>query len=266
MPETDFTEEICLLNTKSSSAAINRRLKEGEQMLQQILVIDDDPLAQNELRKELENDGAEVVCVSSVYEALQTFLNRELSLVILDVGLSECDGYRLLEVMQTAKPIPILALSSKSRKPYKGVDSAKCEDFLCAGKPYCLQDSLKLAQQAIHSCIACDAQSQYHYTLVCGKDLIINPDKREVLLKGHPLELTRKEFDLLFCLARHPGQVLSREQLYSQVWAEDKAINVDEVVKTHIKTIRKKLSQAGTEYIQNVWGVGYRFQIDQGGE
>lgn len=123
-----------------------------------------------------------------------------------------------------------------------------------------------MAQQAIRSCSECDAQSKYHYTLVCGKDLIINPEKREVLLKGHPLELTRKEFDLLFCLARHPGQVLSREQLYNLVWTEDNAINVDDVIKTHIKTLRKKLSQADTEYIQNVWGVGYRFQINQGGE
>ena len=80
------------------------------------------------------------------------------------------------------------------------------------------------------------------------------------------MELTRKEFDLLFCLARHPGQVLSREQLYNLVWTEDNAINVDDVIKTHIKTLRKKLSQADTEYIQNVWGVGYRFQINQGGE
>lgn len=235
-------------------------------MIERILVIDDESVECNDLRKELESDGAEVICVGSVYEALQAFLNNDFSLVILDVGLSECDGYQLLEVMQTAKPIPILALSSKNRQSYRDVNPTICKDFLCGGAPYCLQDSLKLAQQAIRSCSECDAQSKYHYTLVCGKDLIINPEKREVLLKGHPLELTRKEFDLLFCLARHPGHVLSREQLYNLVWTEDNAINVDDVIKTHIKTLRKKLSQADTEYIQNVWGVGYRFQINQGGE
>ena len=83
-----------------------------------------------------------------------------------------------------------------------------------------------------------------------------------MLLKGQQLELTKKEFDLLFCLAKHPGQVLSREQIYDYVWNEDTAFNVDDVVKAHIKAIRKKLSPADTKYIQTVRGVGYRFQID----
>lgn len=231
-------------------------------MIKRVLVIDDDPAAQNEVQKELENDCTEVICVGSVREALQTFLSREFALVILDADLSECDGYRLLEVMQTAKPIPILALSSKSRHPCEETDSIEYEDAIHAGIPYCLRDSLKIAKRAICSCTECETTGKYHYALVCGKDLIINPDRREVLLKGQPLELTKKEFDLLFCLAKHPGQVLSREQLYSQVWTEDTAFNVDDVVKAHIKTLRKKLALADIEYIQNVWGVGYRFQID----
>lgn len=68
-------------------------------MLKRILVIDDDPAGQNEVRKELESDCTEVVCVESVHEALQTFLSREFALVILDADLSECNGYSLLEVM-----------------------------------------------------------------------------------------------------------------------------------------------------------------------
>lgn len=231
-------------------------------MIERILVINDEPIECNNLRKELKNNGVEVICVSSVYEALQAFLNNDFSLVILDVDLSECDGYRLMEVMQTAKPIPVLVLSSKSRQTHRDVSVSTLEDYSYSRASYCLQDSLKLVQQAIRSCSECDDQGKYHYTLVCGKDLIINPEKREVLLKGHPLELTRIEFDLLVFLARHPGQVLSREQLYSQVWSEDTAINVDDVVKAHIKTIRKKLSEADTKYIQNVWGVGYRFHIE----
>ena len=83
-----------------------------------------------------------------------------------------------------------------------------------------------------------------------------------MLLKGQSLELTKTEFDILFCLAKHPGQVLSREQIYDYVWNGDSAFNVDDVVKAHIKAIRKKLAAADTQYIQNVWGVGYRFQID----
>lgn len=81
-------------------------------------------------------------------------------------------------------------------------------------------------------------------------DFIINPAKRQVFLKGNVLNLTRKEFDLLFYLASHAGQILSREQIYRAVWNEDSAYNVDESVKSHIKSLRKKLLPSGKEYIK----------------
>lgn len=101
------------------------------------------------------------------------------------------------------------------------------------------------------------------YTLAFGMDLIIDPVKHQATLKGEPLNLTRKEFDLLFHLASHAGQVLSREQLYNAVWKETTAYNVDEQVKAHIKALRRKLIPAGKEYIKNEWGVGYRFSSEE---
>lgn len=106
-----------------------------------------------------------------------------------------------------------------------------------------------------------DKEKRY-YTLVFGKDLMIDPKSRKATLRGEALNLTKKEFDLLFCLARHAGQVLSREQLYTQVWENDHSYNVDNLVKAHIKTLRKKLTPANREYIKNVWGIGYCF-IDE---
>ena len=67
---------------------------------------------------------------------------------------------------------------------------------------------------------------------------------------------------MLFWLASNPGKVFTREQLYDHVWEEQAAHNVDEVVKHHIKTLRKKLTASNTEYIKNVWGIGYRFEHD----
>lgn len=231
-------------------------------MAKRVLVIDNDPANHDEVRRELESECTEVICVNSVQDALKIFLNWEFSLVILDAGLSECDGYSLLEVMQTIKPTPILALSSRHRKGSEGAASPNSKFDINSKMPYCLKDSLRLAQRAICSYSECETAGKCHYAFVCGKDLVINPDKHEVLLKGQPLELTKTEFDILFCLAKHQGQVLSREQIYDYVWNEDSAFNVDNVVKAHIKAIRKKLAAADTQYIQNVWGVGYRFQID----
>jgi len=98
------------------------------------------------------------------------------------------------------------------------------------------------------------------YTLAFGKDLIIEPDTRQVMLNGKQLKMTRKEFDLLLLLASNAGRVFSCDQLYDQVWDDQAAFNVEEVVKYHIKSLRKKLMASDTEYIHNVWGIGYRFQ------
>jgi DNA-binding winged helix-turn-helix (wHTH) protein len=98
------------------------------------------------------------------------------------------------------------------------------------------------------------------YTLAFGKDLVIDPNARTVYLKGRELSLTKKEFDLLFCLASNPGKVFSREQLYNHVWDDTSAYNVSGVVKTHISSLRQKMIGADAEYIKNIWGVGYKFE------
>ena len=231
-------------------------------MTKRVLVINDDPAEQKEICSELEQDCTEVICVESVQDALHVFLNYEFILVILDADMSECDGYGLLEVMQTAKPTPILALSSRYRRYFEGEASYNNRYDTTSEKPYCLKDSMQLVQHAIFSVLSHENIAKCNYALVCGKDLVINPDKREALLKGQPLKLTRTEFDILVFLATHPGQVLSREQIYDHIWNENSAFNIDDVVKAHIKAIRKKLIDADTQYIQTVWGVGYRLQID----
>ena len=74
------------------------------------------------------------------------------------------------------------------------------------------------------------------------------------------MSLTRKEFDLLFCLASNPGKVFSREQLYDHVWDDTSAFNVSGVVKTYISALRQKMVGADAEYIKNIWGVDYKFE------
>ena len=100
---------------------------------------------------------------------------------------------------------------------------------------------------------------QNYSTLTFGTDLIIDPLHRQVLSKGSLLKLTRKEFNMLHFLASHPGQVFTREQLYTRIWRCDSDFNVDEAVRSHIKFLRRKLASSGKEYIQTVWGIGYRF-------
>lgn len=103
-----------------------------------------------------------------------------------------------MEVMQTAKLTPILALSSRHRQGSEAAVSLNSKFDINSEMPYGLKDSLRLAQRAICSYSECETVEKCHYAFVCGKDLVINPDKHEVLLKGQSLELIKTEFDILF--------------------------------------------------------------------
>ncbi len=227
-------------------------------MKKSILIINENISAALEMKHNLSSPGTEILCVCSMAEALQTFIKSEFCLIILDAGISAEDDHRLLRAMRKARTTPILILSSQSCHVERlKVFEAGAHAYI--GEPYSLEECLAQAQALMQ--LYCDLKPQKDvcYTLAFGKDLVIDPQTRQVLLNGRDLQFTRKEFDLLFCLASNPGQVFSREQLYEQVWDEHAAYNVDGVVKSQIRLLRQKLSATGREYIKNVWGVGYRF-------
>lgn len=95
--------------------------------------------------------------------------------------------------------------------------------------------------------------------LIFGTELTIDPNGRIVKVNGEDLNITKKEFDLFLCLVRNRKQVLSVEQLYEEIWGDEPDEKKLKTVKSHIYTLRKKLSSTGKNYIQNSWGTGYRF-------
>lgn len=230
-------------------------------MKKKIMVINTDEGIAQEIKKSLISQDTNVLCVSSMYEALPLLMEQEFCLIILDAKISAEDNYNLLKVLQKIRTIPILILSSKGSNTER-LQVLKAGAHAYIGKPYSLEECLAQAQSLMQLYCELKPQRDICYTLVFGKNLIIDPLARQVILNGEALHFTRKEFDLLFCLASNPGQVFSRKQLYNHVWDEHSAYNVDEVVKAQIKLLRQKLSSTGKEYIQNVWGVGYRFRSE----
>ncbi len=230
-----------------------------------ILIINANMAATQAIKHNLTSPDTEILCVSSMAEALQTFIKTEFCLIILDAGISAEDDHKLLKAMRKARTTPILILSSQSCHVERlKVFQAGAHAYI--GEPYSLEECLAQAQSLMELYCDLKPQQEIYYTLAFGKDLVIDPATRKVFLKGKDLRLTKKEFDLLFCLASNPGQVFSREQLYDHVWDEYSAHNVDEVVKAQIKLLRQKLSDTGRDYIKNVWGVGYRFQNEPNDE
>ena len=193
--------------------------------------------------------------------ALMLFVKHDFCLIVLDACMSEEDDHKLLKSMRAAKSTPIMVLSSKTDHSNR-IHALQAGAHAYMGKPYTQEECMAQAHSLMKMYSDIAPEGNICYTLAFGNDLVIDPSTRQVFIHGKELKFTRKEFDLLFRLASNPGKVFTREQLYDQLWDEQSVYNVDDVVKHHIKTLRKKLTSSNVEYIKNVWGVGYRFEHD----
>ena len=229
--------------------------------MKNILIINRDGDIAEKIRHGLMDESIAVYCVSTMHEAIQHFIKTEFCLLILDAQISAADNHKLLSAMVRARATPIFVLSEQFRHSER-LEIFRAGAHAYIGKPYSLEECLAQAKSLIRLYYDLKSAKSHDHTLVYEKKLLIDPQRRQVLLDGQELQLTRKEFNLLFYLASNPEQVFSREKLYDRIWDEHSAYNVDEVVKAQIKSLRQKLSITGKEYIQNVWGVGYRFHIE----
>lgn len=233
--------------------------------MKNILIINEDADEANGITELFESQCSKVLYAASIQEALGFFINTELCLIILAAEISTEDDHKLLRAMRKAKTTPILVLSSKADHKER-LESLQAGAHAYMGKPYTMEECLAQAQSLMQLYIDLHPKAKECFTLAFGKNLIIDPGSRQVFLMGKEIVCTKKEFDLLLCFASNPGRVFSREQLYDLIWDEQSAYNIDDVVKTHIKTLRQKLSHSQNEYIKNVWGVGYRFSLDDEAE
>lgn len=231
-------------------------------MKKRVLIIDDNLVVFKEIKYALQNETTDVYYALSVHDGIEQLTKHHFCLVIMELLLSEGNGMELLKMLQLFKPIPILVLSFKPGSEDR-IAALKAGAHGYVKKPYDLEECLAHAQSLMELYAQLHTSESRCYTLAFGMDLIIDPVKHQATLKGEPLNLTRKEFALLFHLASHAGQVLSREQFYDVFWKETTVYNVDEQVKAHIKPLRRKLIPKGKEYIKNEWGVGYRFSTEE---
>lgn len=227
-------------------------------MKKRILVIDNSLSVCQEIKCAIQSESIEVRYILSGTEALQSYLKQVYFLVIMDAHLSEIDVLQMIKMMRQAKPVPILMLTSKISAGDRTV-LLKAGATACIEKPFNIQECVAQAHALIQLYAdANPAESRYH-TLAFGTEFIIDPTYWQVTFMGNQIELTRKEFDLLYCLASRAGQVVTHEQIYRQVWKNDSDINLEGTIKSHISSLRQKLSIGGKEYIENVRSVGYRF-------
>ena len=228
-------------------------------MYKSILVISSDEREKYGIFSRLSSSTTAVYVTSTVQEAMPYLTDQRLCLVILDAEISQKDNHTLLKSIKKLKTTPILVLSSQPGHAQR-LETLKAGAHAYMGTPYTMEECLAQAQSLMQIYVDSHPEKHTYFTLAFGDNLVIDPSTRQVFIKDKEIKFTRKEFDLLFWLASNPGQVFSREQLYDHVWDEDSVYNVDDVVKAHIKALRRKLSDTDVAYIKNVWGIGYRFQ------
>lgn len=230
-------------------------------MKNNILIINSSESEAEEIGDRLSSSNANVFHANDMQSALMLFIKHDFCLIILDACMSAEDDHKLLKAMRTAKSTPIMVLSSKTDHAHR-IHALQAGAHAYMGQPYTQEECMAQAHSLMQLYSDVAPEGNLCYTLAFGNDLVIDPLTRQVFVHGKELKFTRKEFDLLFRLASNPGKVFTREQLYDHIWDEQSAYNVDDVVKHHIKTLRKKLTASNAEYIKNVWGIGYRFEHD----
>jgi len=225
-----------------------------------ILLVEDDPDIADLLALHLEDQGHTVDAVDDGDEGLDRALNRAYDLIILDIMLPGTDGFDICRRLRQEKtPTPILMVTAKSEEVDKvlGLELG-ADDYIT--KPFSIREVLARVKAIFRRVeVDQDEQREEERPIAFG-DLVIDPTKRRVTVRGEPVELTSKEYELLLLFARNPGRAYSRDELLDEVWGYQYS-GYSHTVNTHINRLRNKIEQdpSEPEYVRTVWGVGYRF-------
>lgn len=223
-------------------------------MKKEILVIDPDIEVYKHIRNALENEIINVSHVHNTEEGLLLMRLNNYSLIIMDVALSEQSGCEVLTVMRELQPMPILILSgSASTHDRVAALNYGADDFLA--KPYELEECLAKAQALLRRYTELNHIAERGYAVVSHNKLLLDIARRTVMVEGEEVELSKKEFDVLYYLLKHRNRVLTYEQIYEAVW-KDVYMEDKSAIAFQIKQLRQKLGDP--EMIKTVYGVGFR--------
>jgi DNA-binding response OmpR family regulator len=226
-------------------------------MARPILIVDDEEHIRELVAHYLTREGFVVEHAATGLQAIEQFKRVQPSFVVLDIMLPGLSGTEVCREIRKTSTVPILMLTAKDDIVDKVVGfELGADDYLTKPfEPKELVVRVKALQRRVQT------QSQPISAVLAFGPLRIDPDRRDVRYDGKQIELRPKEFDLLLALARHPGQVFSREQLLNSVWGYDFE-GFSRTVDVHVQHVRDKLQTggAGGGWIHTVWGVGYKFE------
>lgn len=218
-----------------------------------VLVVDDESDMRQLVGMYLDNFGYEWGEAENGKEALKKLETDHYDFVVLDIMMPEMDGLSVCKEIRKTSDVPIIFLTAKGEE-WNRVNGLRigADDYIV--KPFSPGELIARMEAVLRRYTKQEQQEEIQFG-----PILINEKSRKIEANGEQISLTVKEFDLLYFLCQHTGQVFSREQLLEKVWGYDYAGST-RTVDTHVKTMRLKLGESGN-YIQTVWGVGYKFEV-----
>ncbi|MFC4778273.1 response regulator transcription factor [Paenibacillus sp. GCM10023252] len=224
-----------------------------------ILIADDEREIADLVALHLEREGYHLLKVSDGEEAVRAIASHSIDLVILDIMMPKLDGYEVTRLIREKHHMPIIFLSAKTTDLDKITGLVMgADDYMT--KPFNPMELVARVNAQLRRSKLLNQPITGKSSILEAGGLVIDPDKRTVIQHGEHIELTPKEFDILYLLASHSKKVFSAEHIFEQVWGEA-YYESGNTVMVHIRTLRKKLGedQHKNKRIKTVWGVGYTF-------
>lgn len=219
-----------------------------------VMIIDDESQMRNLVKSFLHLDHYQVIEATDGAHALTLLDKNTPDLFIVDVMMPFMDGFEFAERVKDHSDAPIIFLSAKGDEwdKVKGLKLGG-DDYIV--KPFHPEELLARVESVLRRTYQ---NKQRAETLSAGP-IVLDLESHSARLNGEQLPLTLKEFGLLKLFATHRGRVFTREQLLESVWG-DQHQSTERTVDTHIKTLRLKLGTY-SDWIETVWGIGYRFEV-----
>ncbi|MCR4611786.1 MAG: response regulator transcription factor [Lachnospiraceae bacterium] len=230
--------------------------------MQRLLIIEDDEAIAKLEKDYLEVNQFDVVIENNGKTGLKRALEEEFDLLILDIMLPDLDGFEVCKEVRDVKNTPILFVTAKK----DDIDKIRgfglgADDYIT--KPFSpgeLVARVKAHLSRFERLIGSNAPDRKNVIEIRG--LKLDEDSRIVTVNGEDVQLSSREFDLLMYMVKNPNKVISKEELFENIWGMDSYGEISTVT-VHIKKVREKieLEPSKPQYIETIWGIGYRFRI-----
>ena len=221
-----------------------------------ILVADDESRMRKLIKDYLVREDYEVIEAEKGEQALDMFyMDSEISLIILDVMMPKVDGFAVLKEIRETSSIPVLMLTAKGEENdvLNGFELG-ADEYI--NKPF----SPKILMARVNAVLRRSTDDSIGKKVVEAGGIQLDVDAHVATNDGNPVELSVKEFELLYYFINNEGIALSREKILNHVWDYD-YFGDARTIDTHVKKLRSKLDDKGN-YIKTIWGMGYKFEVD----